>query len=81
MSLKRKTAAAAFDPPEEEIQRAAYHLWLESGCQPDRDLENWFAARELLRHRRPAAQPGRRPAAAPAALPPLRSRPSKSKNN
>ncbi|HVS51554.1 MAG TPA: DUF2934 domain-containing protein [Opitutaceae bacterium] len=77
MSLKRKIIAAASEPAEEEIQRAAYHLWLESGCLPGRDLENWFTARELLRHRRPTAQPRQRPAAAAAVQPPLRFRPSK----
>ncbi len=44
------------EPTEAEIQHTAYLLWLESGQVPGRDLENWLAARELLRHRHaPAA--------------------------
>lgn len=38
------------EPTEAEIQHAAYLIWIESGQQPDRDVENWFAAREFLRH-------------------------------
>ncbi len=38
------------EPTEEEIQHAAYYLWLESGRPTGSDLENWFAAKELLRH-------------------------------
>lgn len=44
------------EPTEAEIQHTAYLLWLETGQVPDRDQENWFAARELLCHRHgPAA--------------------------
>ena len=39
------------EPTELEIQHAAYLLWLESGKAPGRDLDNWLAAKELLRHR------------------------------
>lgn len=39
------------EPTEAEIQHAAYLLWLESGKAPGRDLDNWLAAKELLRHR------------------------------
>jgi hypothetical protein len=38
------------EPTEAEIQHTAYLLWLEGGREPDRDLEYWFAAKELLRH-------------------------------
>ena len=39
------------DPTEAEIQSAAYHLWLESGCLSGRELDHWLAAKELMRHR------------------------------
>lgn len=37
-------------PSEAEIQKVAYRLYLESGCEHGHDLEHWFAARELLLH-------------------------------
>lgn len=40
----------AHEPSEAEIQKAAYHIWLESGCQQGRELEHWLAAKELLKH-------------------------------
>lgn len=38
------------EPTEAEIQKVAYHLWLEGGCQPGVELDNWLAAKELLKH-------------------------------
>ena len=40
------------EPTELEIQKTAYFLWLELGCPQGRDQETWFAAKEILRHRR-----------------------------
>ncbi len=48
------------EPTEAEIQHQAYLLWLEGGCRPGRELDDWLAARELLRH-----QHGRAPAVKP----------------
>lgn len=42
--------APSSEPTEAEIQHEAHRLWLESGQVPGRDLDNWLAARELLRH-------------------------------
>lgn len=39
------------EPTEAEIQHQAYLLWIESGRLPGRDLQNWNAAREFLKHR------------------------------
>lgn len=48
------------EPTEAEIQHAAYLLWLESGKAPGRDLDNWLAAKELIKHRHgPATRPQR----------------------
>jgi hypothetical protein len=49
--MKPRFASTIPEPTETEIQHAAYLLWLESGQTPGRDLEHWFAAKELLRHR------------------------------
>ena len=54
------------EPTEAEIQHEAYLLWLESGRLPGRDLENWLAAKELLRHRHGRVPATRRRRARPA---------------
>ncbi len=54
------------EPTEAEIQHEAYLLWLESGRLPGRDLENWLAAKELLRHRHGRAPVTRRRRSRPA---------------
>ena len=41
----------AVEPNEAEIQKAAYHLWIDGGCLEGVELDNWFAAKELIRHR------------------------------
>jgi len=46
------------EPMERDIQHAAYFLWEEAGRPEGRDLEIWFTARELLKHR--ASIPDRR---------------------
>ncbi len=43
--------ALLHEPSEAEIQKAAYHLWLDGGCQKGVELDNWLAAKELLKHR------------------------------
>lgn len=48
--MKPKAAPHLHEPSEAEIQHTAYLLWLESGKVPGRDLDNWLAAKELLRH-------------------------------
>ena len=56
---------AAHEPTEAEIQKKAYYLWLEGGCREGTELDNWFAAKELLLHHhgrtveRPHAKPPR----------------------
>jgi Protein of unknown function (DUF2934) len=53
-------AAEAIRAPEapvvldlSEIAEVAHTLWLESGCVHGRDLENWYAAVEIVRARCP----------------------------
>ena len=43
--------STAAEPGEAEIQKLAYQLWLEGGCREGAELDNWLAAKELLRHR------------------------------
>ena len=38
------------EPSEAEIQKVAYRLWIEGGCLQGVERDNWFAAKELLRH-------------------------------
>jgi hypothetical protein len=49
--MKRKITAVQKMPDESEIQHAAYLLWIENGQPEGRDLEHWFAAKEMLCHR------------------------------
>jgi hypothetical protein len=49
--MKRKTNHTSTEPTETEIQHAAYLLWIENGRPEGRDLEHWFAAKEMLLHR------------------------------
>ena len=54
--MNKNAINSAHEPTEAEIAHTAYLLWLESGRAANRDLDNWLAAKELLRHRRgPAA--------------------------
>lgn len=46
----RKSHQPTTGPSEAEIQTAAYFLWIEGGCRHGHDAENWFAAKELLKH-------------------------------
>ena len=51
-----KTKSSPFPAPElseADIQKQAYHLWIDGGCLEGGEVDNWLAARELLRH-----QPG-----------------------
>ena len=36
-------------PTDDEIREYAYHLYLESGRIPGRDLENWFEAEASMK--------------------------------
>lgn len=38
------------EPSEAEIHKIAYRLWVEGGCQHGVETDNWFTAKELLRH-------------------------------
>lgn len=66
--MKAKPTAPLPEPTEGEIQHTAYLLWLENGRPEGRDLENWLAAKELLRHRRTLATSSKRLRA--SAMPP-----------
>lgn len=50
-AMKRKSRPASEEPTEQEIQHAAYLMWVEEGRPDGRDLEHWHAARERLGHR------------------------------
>ncbi|MBE7539470.1 MAG: DUF2934 domain-containing protein [Opitutaceae bacterium] len=48
--MKHASHAAPSEPSEQDIQDAAYQLWIEAGRPDGRDLEHWHVARERLRH-------------------------------
>lgn len=58
--MRANIASIIPEPTEAEIQHAAYLLWLESGKASGRDLDNWLAAKELLKHRHGRGAPERR---------------------
>lgn len=58
--MRANTTSIIPEPTEAEIQHAAYLLWIESGKTPGRDLDNWLAAKELLKHRHGRGRPERR---------------------
>ena len=47
----KKSALIVHEPSEADIQHQAYLLWLEGGCRPGGELDDWHAAKEILRHR------------------------------
>lgn len=50
MKTKPTTVPTFAEPSEAEIQKVAYRLWFEGGCLEGVESDNWFAARELIRH-------------------------------
>ena len=63
-------ATARSNVTDEEIRDYAYHLYVQSGCQPGHDIDNWLEAKACLeanipkqhartrlhRHRNPTAE-------------------------
>lgn len=49
--MKTRSTVRHPELTEEEIQHAAYLLWIEEGRPEGCDLKHWLAARELLLHR------------------------------
>jgi Protein of unknown function (DUF2934) len=49
-TLKPKPDFILPEPTEADIQKKAYHRWIEGGRLEGVELDNWFAAKELLRH-------------------------------
>jgi hypothetical protein len=57
----KTTLTPSLQPTEEQIQHAAYLLWLENGRPENRDLDHWLAAKEFLTpHDTAIANPPRR---------------------
>ena len=49
--MKTTPSFSAAEPTEAEIHKQAYHLWIDGGCLEGVELDNWFAAKELVKHR------------------------------
>ncbi|MEO6873952.1 MAG: DUF2934 domain-containing protein [Opitutaceae bacterium] len=50
--MKHPLPPSPVEPTEPEIQHKAYHLWIDGGRLEGVEIDNWFTARELLRHQR-----------------------------
>ena len=48
MKTKRHSTLVRFEPTDNDIRDYAYHLFVQSGCVPGRDLENWLEAKACL---------------------------------
>jgi hypothetical protein len=48
--MKAKPQTAPVEPGEEDIREYAYHLYVQSGCAPGRDLANWTEARAFWKN-------------------------------
>ena len=48
MRIHRHARIATLKPTEGDIRDYAFHLYLQSGCVPGRDLENWLEAKASL---------------------------------
>jgi hypothetical protein len=59
--IMKKTNPLLHEPAEAEIQKKAYHLWIEGGCLQGVELDNWLAAKELLRLHREGRSGKNRP--------------------
>lgn len=47
-------------PTDDEIRSYAYHLYQQSGCRRDRDMDNWLEATACLKANIPADRSGMR---------------------
>lgn len=71
--MNQNTTPPLPEPTEAEIQKKAYHLWIEGGCRDGSELDHWFAAKELLMHHHGRVVESRhQPAAKPSAKTPTR---------
>jgi len=61
MNAKAKARSEAALPTADEIRDYAYHLYVQSGCAPGRDLENWLEAETSLAARIAVAPAQRTP--------------------
>jgi len=48
MKTRRHTTKTRLGPTEDDVRDYAYHLYLQSGCVPGRDLENWLEAKACV---------------------------------
>ncbi|MEO6002653.1 MAG: DUF2934 domain-containing protein [Opitutus sp.] len=67
MKAKVKTPLGApltptVQPTDDEVRDYAYHLYVQSGCVPGRDLENWLDAQSCLEANIPQEQSHKRSA-------------------
>jgi hypothetical protein len=49
MNLLPSYPTPSHEPTEAEIQRLAFQLWIGGGCRKGVELDNWHAAKALLK--------------------------------
>jgi hypothetical protein len=49
MRKETKPRYSSARPTEDEIRDYAYHLYVQDGCVPGRDLDHWLEAESCLR--------------------------------
>ena len=60
MKKKSPSPVVLAGPGENEIREYAFHLYQQSNCAPDRDLDNWLNATACLQANILTHQSGRR---------------------
>jgi hypothetical protein len=56
MNTKAQQPKVPTEPTEDDIRDYAYHLYVQSGCLPGHDLENWLEATACLKANIPSHQ-------------------------
>jgi Protein of unknown function (DUF2934) len=61
--LKKTVAANGHHPTHEQIALRAYHIYLERGAAPGKELDDWTRAeREIIEEQKKPQKPSRKPA-------------------
>ncbi|MFI5336324.1 MAG: DUF2934 domain-containing protein [Opitutales bacterium] len=55
MNTREHRGSVVHDRLDEQIHHEAYLLWQKEGRPQGRELEHWYAAREIVRHRQAGA--------------------------
>ena len=56
MNARQHRDPVVHDRLEDQIRHEAFLLWQQEGRPRGRELEHWYAAREIVRHRQPESE-------------------------